>query len=56
MKKAEMIDLFEKLVRSHALLEGCSTHIPQSQASEQVFYARQIVDKCVCDVRKELKK
>lgn len=56
MKKAEMIDLFERLVRSHALMEGTSGHIPQSQANEQVFYARQLIDKCVCDIRKELKK
>ena len=56
MKKAEMIDLFEALVRSHALLDGNRTHIPQSQASEQSFAATLYVSDCVERVRKELKK
>jgi hypothetical protein len=57
MKRAEIIDLFEKMVRCHTLLEGCGGgHIPQSQASEQVFYAKRMADDSVCLLRRELKK
>lgn len=56
MKKAEMIDLFENLCRSHALLDASRSHIPQSQASEQVFASRVMIEECVGTIRKELKK
>lgn len=56
MKKSEMIDLFENLVRSHALLDGSISHLLQSQAREQVYASRAMIDSCVCQIRRELKK
>jgi hypothetical protein len=56
VKKSEMIDLFENLVRSHALIDGSMSHIPQSQAREQVYLSRVMIEECVCTIRKELKK
>lgn len=56
MKKSDMIDHFERLIRCHTNLDGIGRHISDTQARERAFDAKLAAERCVAEIKKDLKK